>query len=64
MEGDEELIECPFDKPISDEMAVRLSIAVGFRKGNGILRNEKGQCVGFVCHPEDIDRIREIASTL
>ncbi len=64
MKTHEELIECPFGKTIDDEMAIKLHIAVGFRDGNRLMRNKKGQCIGYVCHPEDIDQIKEIASML
>ena len=53
MEND--YIEGYFEKPISDELATEIGMAIGYRRGNQLLFDEKHRCIGFICHREDFE---------
>ncbi len=52
---EEDYIEGYFSKPISDELATEIGIAIGYRKGNQLMFDKKQRCIGFVCHKEDFE---------
>ncbi len=53
----DDYIEGYFDKPLNEDDALELHVAIGFRRGNGLMMKNR-KCVGFICHKDDLDIVK------